>query len=301
MGIGKIDRYFMTRDAPNSNIRRFDLKKIRMALIGVGALALLIILALPNGEQTTATAAVSIGNNTTASRAMASNYSASAKNGDFYLSNSAGGSSLGRGSGGGRQYSASQLVKSEGGGFGVGLASGTSLPAKILNRVVTSEPRSPVVAVITGTTVDSGGVEIPVGTKVLGTAEANSGSDRAQVLFHTMVFESGREIAFNAVAVMPDGSNGIAGDYHSQMLKKEGGRLLSHFTAGFANSYKDREAGGVFPLEPGNLKNAALGGISESASEQAKAYADELKNVRPFVSVEPGTQFLVFFDKGLKL
>ena len=300
MGIGKIDRYFMTRDAPSSNIRRFDLKKIRMALIGVGALALLIILALPNGEQKTAAAAVSIGNNTTASHVMASNYSASAKNGDFYLSNLASGSSGGRCSGD-RQYSASQLVKSEEGGFGVGLASGTSLPAKILNRVVTSEPRSPVVAVITATAVDSGGVEIPVGTKVLGTAEANSGSDRVQVMFHTMVFETGREITFNAVAVMPDGSNGIAGDYHSQMLKKEGGRFLSHFTAGFANSYKDREAGGVFPLEPGNLKNAALGGISESASEQAKAYADELKNVRPFVSVEPGTQFLVFFDKGLKL
>lgn len=301
MGIGKIDRYFMTRDAPNGNISRFDLKKVRTALIGLGALGLLIILALPNGEQKTASAAVSVNSNGTASQASAANFSASAKNGDFYLSNLSGGSSASRGGSYGRQFSASQLVKSEGGGFGVGLASGTSLPAKILNRVVTSEPRSPVVAVITNTSTDSGGVEIPVGTKVLGTAEGNSGSDRVQVLFHTMVFEGGREIAFNAVAVMPDGSNGIAGDYHSQMLKKGGGRFLSHFTAGFANGYKDREAGGVFPLEPGNLKNAALGGISESASEQAKAYADELKNVRPFVSVEPGTPFLVFLDKGLKL
>ena len=301
MGFEKIDRYFMTRDAPNGNIRRFDLKKVRTALIGLGSLSLLIILALPNGEKKAASAAVSVNNNATVSQTMASNYSASAKNGDFYLSNLSGGSSVSRGASYGRQFSASQLVKSDGGGFGVGLASGTSMQAKILNRVVTSEPRSPVVAVITNSVADFGGIEIPVGTKVLGTAEGNSGSERVQVLFHTMVFESGREIAINAVAVMPDGSNGIAGDYHSQMLKKEGGRILSHFTAAFANSYKDREAGGVFPLEPGNLKNAALGGISESASEQAKAYGEELKNVRPFVSIEPGTAFVVFLDKGLKL
>jgi len=291
----------MTRDAPNGNIRRFDLKKVRTALIGLGGVLLLVILALPNGEKKSASAAVSATGNASASLAMASNYSGSAKNGDFYLSNLSGGGSVGRSGSQGRQFSASQLVKAEGGGFGVGVASGTSLPAKVLNRIVTSEPRSPVIAVITSTSADSGGVEIPVGTKILGTAEANSGSDRVQVMFHTMVFESGREIAFNAVAVMPDGSNGIAGDYHSQMLKKEGGRILSHFAAGFANSYKDREPGGVFPLEPGNLKNAALGGISESATEQAKAYGEELKNVRPYVSVEPGTSFLVFLDKGLKL
>lgn len=299
--MGKIDHYFMTRDAPNGAIRRFDLKKVRMALIGLGALALVVVLALPNGQETAATAAISIANNTTVSRAAATDHSASARNGDFYLSNLSGGAPSNRSGSYGRQFSASQLVKSESGGFEVGLASGTSLPAKILNRVVTSEPRSPVVAVITSSSADSGGVEIPAGTKVLGTADANSGSERVQVLFHTMVFENGREIALNALAVMPDGSNGIAGDYHSQMLRKEGGRFLSHFTAGFANSYKDREGGGVFPLEPGNLKNAALGGISESASEQAKAYADELKNVRPFVSVEPGTTFLIFLDKGLKL
>lgn len=297
----KIDRYFMTRDAPNGSLRRFDLKKMRTVLIGAGAVILLILLALPNERQKTVAAAVSVSSNTSASQTSASLSSRSSKDGEFYLSNLATTGSSDRYGTRNRQLSASQLVSAEGGGFAIGLASGTSLSAKIVNRVVTSDARSPVIAVITSTSADSGGGEIPVGTKVLGTAEGSSGSDRVQIAFYTMVFESGREISFNGQAVMPDGSSGIAGDYHSQLMKKEGGRFLSHFAAGFAKSYKDKEPGGVFAYEPGNLKNAALGGVAESASEQAKSYGEEMKNVRPFVSVDPGTPFLIFLDKGLKL
>lgn len=296
MPLGKIDQYFMTSDAPNGRVQRFDLKKARTALIGLGLFLLLVILALPNGNEKQAPAAVSATDKISATTGSA--YNDSAKNGDFYLSTAASAGSQGYGALNGRQRSASQIVKSDGDGSILGLPSGSSISAAILNRIVTSEPRSPVVAVVTGTTSGTSGIDIPVGTKVLGIAEASSGSDRVQINFHTMVYENGQEVPVKAVAVMPDGSNGIAGEFHSQMLEKESGRFLSHFAAGFANGYKDREAGGVFPLEPGNLKNAALGGISESASEQAKAYGEQLKSVRPFVSVEPGTKFLIFFAKG---
>ena len=296
MAIGKIDQYFTTRDAPIGNVRRIDLKKAKTALIGLGVILLLVILALPNENERQATAAVSATRNPPA--ASGSVYVDPIRSGDFYLSSAATTNSSSYRGSNGRQLSASQLVRADENGLGKLMPSGSSIPAEILNRIVTSEPRSPVMAMVTGASTEDGGIDVPVGTKVIGIAEASSGSERVRITFHTMVFKDGREVSINAVAIMTDGSNGVAGEFHSQMLKKEGGRFLSHFAAGFANSYKDREAGGVFPLEPGNLKNAALGGISESASEQAKAYGDQLRNVRPFVSIEPGTKFLILFVKG---
>lgn len=300
MKASKIDQYFMTRDAPVSRIRRFDLRKIRVALIGIGSVALLVLLFLPTSEPEIAPAAVSVDSNTSVSQSAPE--SSSNHDGDFYLSHSSDSSSLGgRRSGYSRQLSASQVVKPQGSGLGLGLSSGTTIPAKVINRIVTSDSRSPVIAIVTQDTTSQGGFSIPAGTKILGNAQSDPGSDRVQVTFHTMVFESGVEQAFSAVAVMPDGSSGIVGDYHSQMLKKEGGRFLSNFVSGFADGFKDREKGGVLPFEPGNLKNAALGGIAESASEQAKAYGEEMKNVSPFVTVEPGTAFMIFLERGLNL
>lgn len=300
MKISKIDQYFLTRDAPVSRIRRFDLKKIRIALIGIGSIALLVILLLPTPEPEKPSAAVSVDSNTSVSQsALESN---SGRDGDFYLSQSSSSSSSGRGrSGYSRQHSASQVVKPQAGGLGFGLSSGTTIAAKAINRIVTSDSRSPVIAVVTHETTSQGGFSIPVGTKILGNAQSDPGSNRVQVTFHTMVFESGIEQAFSGAAVMPDGSSGIVGEYHSQMLKKEGGRFLSNFVGGFADGFKDREKGGVLPFEPGNLKNAALGGIAESANEQAKAYGEEMKNVNPFVTVDPGTAFMIFLERGLNL
>jgi hypothetical protein len=306
MNLSKIDQYFLTRDAPLGRIHRFNLKRIRLWLISLGILALFVILFIPTVETKKDLAATTVDNNTSvsqvASQASLQGPPSNVKDGDFYLSNvSASGLGGGRHSGSTRQLSASQVVKPQGNGLGFGLSSGTSIPAKVVNRIVTSDSRSPVIAIVTNDATSQGGFTVPAGTKVLGNAQADPGSDRVQVTFHTLVFESGLEQPFSAVAVMPDGSSGIDGDYHSQMLKKEGGRFLSNFVSGFASSFKDREKGGVLPFEPGNLKNAALGGVSESASEQAKAYGEEMKNVKPFITVEPETPFLIFLEKGMSL
>jgi len=301
MKLPNVDKYFLTSDAPLGKYRRLDMKKIRIWLLGVGGIALIAVLFTGNGEPEKPQAATTIDNNTSASQSEGTVPTGSAKEGDFYLSGLSGFSLGGRRSAPSRQLSASQLVKTQGNSIGIGLSSGTAIPAKLLTRIVTADSRSPVMAQITSEISSPMGFAIPVGTKVLGTAQGDPGTDRVQVTFHTFVFENGTEQQFSAVAVMPDGSSGISGDYHSRILKKESGRFLGNFISGFADGFKDRQQGGILPFEPGNLKNAALGGISESASEQAKAYAENMKNVTPYVTIEAGTVFMIFLEKGMSL
>lgn len=301
MKIPKVDQYFLTADAPIGKYRRLDMRKIRNWLIGIGTVAIIGVLFMGNDEVNRPSAPVSADSDGNSSQSVNMIASSAQKEGDFYLS---GLSSLGTGnrrSSAGRQLSASQIVKAQGGGLGMGLSSGTNIPARLLNRIVTADSRSPVMAIITGEISSPSGLAIPVGTKILGNAQSEAGTNRVQVSFHTFVFENGIEQPFSGVAVMPDGSNGIAGEYHSQMLKKESGRFIGTFVSGFAQGFKDKEQGAILPFEPGGLKNAALSGLSESASEQAKAYAEEMKNIAPYVTVEAGTPFLVFLERGLAL
>jgi type IV secretory pathway VirB10-like protein len=299
---GKIDRYFLTQDAPLGKIRRFDLTKIKGLLIALGGAALLLILLIPPDDKKNTKTANSISDATSITANNTRLNATAAGSGEFYVSNMASfGSSEGLASRSNRELSASQVVKQQGGGLGFGLPSGTAIAVRLLNRIVTSDSRNPVIAVVTAEATSPSGFTLVIGTKVLGSAQAEPGSDRVQVNFHTLVFENGAEQAFNAIATMPDGSSGIAGNYHSQIVKKEGGRFLSRFIGGFADGFKDREKGNIGSFEPGNLKNAALNGVSESASEHAKTYETEMKNINPYVSVEPGTPFMLFLEKGIAL
>lgn len=299
MKLPKVDEYFLTRDAPVGKYRRLDTIKIRNWLIGIGGVTLIAILFTGNGEPESPPAATTVDSNTSVSQGTNPSSATYSGDGNFYLS-SVYGLSGGR-VGSSRQLSASQVVKPQGNSIGVGLPTGTTIPARLANRIVTSDSRSPVVAIVTSEISSQLGLSIPVGTKVLGNAQAENGSERIQVSFHTLVFENGTEQPLSAAAVMPDGSSGIAGEYHSQLLKRESGRFLGHFVAGFADGFKDRERGNGLPFEPGNLKNAALNGLSESASEHAKSQVEEMKNVTPYVTVEPGTPFLIFLEKGMSL
>lgn len=294
-----MDEYFLTRDAPVGKYRRLDTIKIRNWLLGIGGIALLAILFTGNGEPESPAAAISVDGNTSVSQGNSQTAPINSGDGNFYLSSflhSSRGSS-----GSNRQLTASQVVKSQGNGIGVGLPTGTTIPARLINRIVSSDNRSPVVAVITSEVSSQLGLSIPVGTKVLGNAQVDNGSERVQVSFHTLVLENGAEQPINATAVMPDGSSGIVGEYHSQLFKRESGRFLGHFISGFADGLKDRERGNGLPFEPGNLKNAGLNGLSESASEHAKSQAEEMKNVNPYVTVEPGVAFLIYLEKGMSL
>jgi Bacterial conjugation TrbI-like protein len=291
----KIDRYFLTRDAPIGKFRRVDMKKVKYWAIGFAALMMAVVL-FTSGEPKKAP----LGGSTDQTTTPQTNDSASTPhtNGDFYAPSIAGFSSS-AGRKGSRQLSASQIVKPEAGTSG-GLPSGTTIPARLINRVVTADAKSPVIAIVTQDVSSISGLTIPTGTKVLGNAQSDSSEERVQVTFHTLVFEDGHEQAFSALAVMPDGSAGLVGDYHSQILKKESGRFLGNFVSGFAEGFKDRQQGGFgMPYEPGNLKNALLGGVSDSAADQAKAYAEGMSKVTPYITVEAGTPLLLYLEKGL--
>ncbi len=291
----KIDAYFFSERCPFSQRRQPNWKRIK--LLGGGLVAVLILALL------VATPSADKAGNMQAEAPMPSAVSSTADNDQKYISSEVASATSIRGnkqSRNPRQFSASQLVRRDGVGNGDKLPIGFSIPAKLVNSVLSSNANSPVIAEILEDVVWKNSVAIPAGTRAIGQASLNDDTQRLQSHFQTFVFPEGDQHSVSALALMSDGSSGIEGDYNSRMLEKQGGRFLGNFVGGLADGMKDRSnTGGQFGivLEPGSLKNGLLGGLATSSFDAAKVYADSTQNLKAHLNVPAGTIFLLYLER----
>ncbi len=202
-----------------------------------------------------------------------------------------------------RQYSASQVVRREGGTASERLPMGTTIPAKLINTVLSSDSNSPVIAEIVEDTFWKGVLTIPAGTRAIGQGVLDDGTERLQVRFQTLVFPDGEQHSLSALALLGDGSSGIPGNYHSGAFKKQAGRFFGNFVGGLAEGMKDKDSRGQSGIvfEPGSLKNGILNGLASSSFDQAKSLAESPEGTRPYLDIPAGAIFLLYLEKELSI
>ncbi|MCB9254203.1 MAG: TrbI/VirB10 family protein [Bdellovibrionaceae bacterium] len=198
-----------------------------------------------------------------------------------------------------RQYGASQLVRRGDGNDGDKLPMGSTIPAKLLNAVLSSDSNSPVIAEVMEEVYWKNTVMIPAGTKAIGQGTLDDGIERLQVRFHTLVYPEGQQKSISALALLGDGSSGIAGDFHSRTFPKQAGRFAGTFIGGLAQGLKDKDSRGQAGIvfEPGSLKNGLLNGIAASSLDQANALANDSERLKPYLEVPSGTAFLLYLER----
>jgi len=295
--LGKVADYFLIKDQRLTRKSRFDIKRIMKwgGLLFVSLLLFFIMMPTEKGKKNFQEQKTDTTLPTSNQYAPAPEYEEAASHRTQVGRNNRSFEQ--------RNYSAQQVVKGSDNSGKFSLSSGSTIRVKLLNRVLSSDKRAPVKAGFTQSVTIESGIDIPEGTLVLGQSEFDEGTERLFVYFHTLVLEDGTEKAINASAMMLDGSMGLEGDYHAQTMKKQGGRMLGTFLGGLASGFKDRSidarTGEVFT--PGNLKNAFLNGVAESSFDQAKDYGQKMQNTSGYLEVNAGTDFLIYFEKGLNL
>ena len=209
-------------------------------------------------------------------------------------------SNRGAGSGGQRQYSASQIIK-RGTSTADVLPMGTQIRVRLLGHVESADNNSPVSAVVVQSATSPAGYEvIPVGTKVLGQGQLDPARERLQVNFHTLVYPEGEQFGISAQAEMPDGSSGLAGNFSSGSFKRHASQFLGNFIGGMASGLKDRTTGGGqlgIPFEPGSLKNGALNGVAQSSLDYAKSSSEEVGKAQASITVQQGQEFMLYLER----
>lgn len=306
IGRARIDKYFMEERCPYSKRRKFktgNIKKLVGAML-IGVIGF-IIFAGDGAEKVnekTETVSVRAGDLPTPGTASVQSGDGGISMGVPSQAGSFGGISIGASvsapAASPRQYGASQIVNSDGAG-GFGLPMGTTAVARLMNTVLSSNSAQPAIAEVMEDVVWKNSVLIPAGAHAIGAASFDDAAKRLQIRFNTFVYPDGDQHPAQTIALLNDGSSGLAGDYHSGAAQKEIGRFLGNFVGGFADGMKEREAQGLSGMtyEPGSIKNGILNGIAVSALDQAKSFSEGMQNVKPYLEVPSGMSFLLYFEK----
>ncbi len=198
-----------------------------------------------------------------------------------------------------RQNSASQIVR-RGDSPGDVLPMGTLVRVRLLGTVESADSNSPVTAmVLEDASSPALSLVIPKGTKVIGSGQLDQKRERLQVRFHTFVFPEGEQYSVSGLAMMPDGSSGITGDFSSGTFRKHASQFLGNFIGGLAGGMKDRSSSGQLgiPIEPGSLKNGALNGVAQSSLDYAKSSSEQLGQSSASIRVQGGKEFSLYLER----
>lgn len=296
----KIDKYFLTETCPYSGKRKINTKTAtKLGIVLVVALVGFVLFFGSSKEKKQPVDGALIAKSTEGpQKAPGTDNAGSITVGNW------GGSYVGtiptRSAGSSRQYTSSQLVKaSEGQNLGQALPMGSTFEGRLVNTILSSDSVQPVIAEIGEDIFWKNSVFIPAGTRAIGGASFDDTARRLQIRFQTFVFPGGDQHAVSALALLPDGSSGLPGDYHSGETMKQTGRFAGTFIGGLAEGMKDKQPGGGMgmPLEPGSLKNGLLNGLAMSALDQSKRFSDDLQKVKPYLEIPAGSTFLLYLEK----
>ncbi len=132
---------------------------------------------------------------------------------------------------------------------------------------------------------------------VLLIGQGRSTEERLYVDFKKAVYRDGKTVNISAQAYdITDTILGLkgsrVGDVTLKLAASSGLNFLSGMAVGLQEPAYDQTGR---PLRP-SVGDAALGGVSKAAGDQAKSYMDDIKNHPPIIEVKIGTVFTVTFD-----
>lgn len=199
----------------------------------------------------------------------------------------------------GRQLTATQIIKRGESAVDV-LPVGTQIKVELVGRVESTDSNSPVTALILQDAFSPvEALVIPRGTKVIGNGQLDTGRERLQVHFHTLVFPEWEQYSISGLAAMLDGSSGLEGDFSSGAFKRNASQFIGNFVGGLAEGMKDRTSVGQIgiPFEPGSLKNGVLNGVADSSLNYAKTSSEKMGQSGASIKVNGGLPFVLYLER----
>lgn len=110
---------------------------------------------------------------------------------------------------------------------------------------------------------------------------------------------SDREIPIQAQLLNLDGSSGLEGIYEDGKDELIAGAVISDFSQGMLSAAQNRIATPFGAIQDTTLKNQLLKGAISSGKTTSEILLDEMKSVVPIVTIEAGTQVLIYFMEAM--
>jgi len=180
---------------------------------------------------------------------------------------------------------------------------GSMVKCLLIHNIVTNNFEAPVIAQVWEDFYFDGKLLLPFGTRIYGTALAGRQRDRVSVRFHDIVFQDGKTVSINAIALSKDGSGGLTGTVIDDSTKKTilamAMNLLSGVALGFQQTTTN-ELTGINQVEA-NSRNALLNGVANTFQKQAQQVQNDIENSKGYAIVLAGSELIVYFQKQVNV
>lgn len=184
---------------------------------------------------------------------------------------------------------------------------GTLLKCKLVNTIDSSNLETPVIAILLEDVWQNGEKVIPANTLIHGTARPGRMRDRiAASGTWRLVWQDGRELAFNGIALdreydhgidgygITDGSAGLKGRVMATDDLQEVKMLASAALSGFARGTQDRTQTALGTTITGSVSNGVREGVGDVFDMYARRTLKDIQDNGYFVRVPAGKEFYVY-------
>jgi len=176
---------------------------------------------------------------------------------------------------------------------------GSMVKCLLIHNIVTNNFEAPVIAQVWENFYFDGKLLLPFGTRIYGTASAGRQRDRVTVKFHDIVFQDGKTIQINGIALSKDGSGGLTGTVIDDGTKKTILAMAMNLLSGIAMGFQQtttNELTGLSQVEA-NSRNALLNGVANTFQKQAQQMQTDIENSKGYAIVLAGSDLVVYFQK----
>jgi|GEM_PF-5039465 len=144
--------------------------------------------------------------------------------------------------------------------------------------------------------------KIPLGSKLIGTAQLNPLLKGVVVRFNKLVSPKGLEYNLNSLALSKDAFPELEGIYFSDDLEKYSTAMAFGFLSGFANAAQDRESSFFGPVPKTTVGNQVLNGLSTASFQVAQSMLDDIRNrAVEYVVIPAGEKIFVALQSRFNL
>lgn len=197
-----------------------------------------------------------------------------------------GGGNSGGGANSAKNHNSSMVLSRAGTDSRLSLPSGSVMHVRIISKVTVSNDPMPVMGIVTIDVVHESMLAIPIGSKLFGEASFDESTEKAQVVWKSIVMADNRRRDIQAIAVTSDGQAGIYGNVRSNAFKNVTGNTITRFIGAYAEGSMTR---GALGASTGGVENGLKQAISETAKDQAERFGNDLKKEKKWVEIESNT------------
>lgn len=176
---------------------------------------------------------------------------------------------------------------------------GSMVRCILIHNIVTNNFNAPVIAQVWEDFYFNGKLLLPFGTRIYGTAFAGRQRDRITVKFHNIVFQDGKTLKIDAIALSKDGSGGLTGTVIDNHNRKVFIEMAMNFLSGLAAGLQQTATNAVTGLSEveSNSRNAILNGVANTFEKEAKRIEKEAQDAKGYAVVLAGNELVVYFEK----